>query len=243
MNEISEKNNVIKMDTDFIQQLQDIKSFTELKNLYQGWADDGVIQDRADLLQLGYVSLISYPSIYLNSEGTTEEIEAAKVCYDFWVKYGKEDIERKLNSEDKDVVLTTETCLLPPERNILMRCTEFFLLHYFLKGLYGKMTEKELSQVSGDDYAKVWLEIFGKGFHFQPIEQNVEFDRMHYNESLRLISKMQLSEMYRDEIKPEKLKDRFNDYYHVSGRNTDGKGCLVLIMVVLIASLMAVCSF
>lgn len=232
------------MGTNFAQQLLNIKSFIELKQLYLKWIEDGVIQDKADLLQLGYASLIVYPSLYLKPEGTTEELEAAKECYEICLKYGKNDIARKLKSEDNNVAFATKLLTLPPEKIILTKCTEFFDLHYLLKGMYNNKTEKELSQIPGEEYLKVWLKIFDKGFHFEPTAQNIEIDGKHCNESLRIISKMQLSEIDKDEIKPEKLKDRFKDYYSVLNNNKNNKkGCIVLLIIgIIMTSIMAISS-
>ena len=66
------------MDMDFIHKLTEIQSFVTLKEIFESWVKDGVIDERGSEIQLGYVSLISYPSIYLTKDGAEREIAEAK---------------------------------------------------------------------------------------------------------------------------------------------------------------------
>ena len=81
------------MDTDFINKLNDIHSFVVLKQIFESWINEGVINDKSLELQLGYTSLITYPSIYLTKDGAEREIAAAKVCHEILTKYAKDKIK------------------------------------------------------------------------------------------------------------------------------------------------------
>lgn len=231
-----------KMDTDFINKLNDIHSFVVLKQIFESWINEGVINDKSLELQLGYTSLITYPSIYLTKDGAEREIAAAKVCHEILTKYAKDKIKEDLNSDNEKTKLATAAMLLPPEKYILTVCSEFFHLNYFLKGIYSNYTEEQLACVNGDDYAKVWLNIFSKGFHFEPTEKNFNADRNHFNEALIIISKMHLSPEYKEKMDVNNIKPQFEKYYHISNNNGSGTGCLVSIIMLLVMSLMVACN-
>ena len=132
--------------------------------------------------------------------------------------------------------------VLPPEKYILAVCGEFFHLHYFLKGLYANYTDEQLATINGDDYAKVWLNIFSKGYHFEPTSENFNADRIHFNEASIMISKMHLSPEYKEKMDVENIKPQFEKYYHISNSNGSGTGCMVPIIILLFTSLMVACS-
>ena len=154
------------MDMDFFNKMSDIHSFVVLQEIFESWVKEGVINEKALELQLGYTSLITYPSIYLTKDNAVQEIAAAKVCHDILMKYAKDKIKEDLTSENEKTNVATALMVLPPEKYILTVCSEFFHLDYFLKGLYANYTDEQLSTINGDDYAKVWLNIFSKGYHF-----------------------------------------------------------------------------
>lgn len=56
------------MDMDFINKMNDIHSFVVLKEIFESWVKEGVINEKLSELQLGYTSLITYPSIYLTKD-------------------------------------------------------------------------------------------------------------------------------------------------------------------------------
>ena len=51
-------------DLKFITALSKILSFVDLQKIYETWERDGSIMQKANLLNLGYVSLISHPAIF-----------------------------------------------------------------------------------------------------------------------------------------------------------------------------------
>ena len=66
-------------DMEFITNLDKILSFVDLQKIYKTWERDGSIAQKANLLQLGYVSILSHPAIFLTKENACEELKAANV--------------------------------------------------------------------------------------------------------------------------------------------------------------------
>ena len=230
------------MDMDFLNKMSDIHSFVVLQEIFESWINEGLISEKSMELQLGYTSLIAYPSIYLTKDGAEKEIAAAKVCHEILTKYAKDKIKEDLASDNEKTKVATALMVLPPEKYILTICSEFFHLHYFLKGLYANYTDEQLATINGDDYAKVWLNIFSKGYHFEPTEKNFNADRNHFNEALIMISKMHLSSEYKEKMEVENIKPQFERYYHIRNNSSSGSGCMVSIILLLFTSLMAACS-
>ena len=227
---------------DFLNKMSDIHSFVVLQEIFESWINEGLISEKSMELQLGYTSLIAYPSIYLTKDGAEKEIAAAKVCHEILTKYAKDKIKEDLASDNEKTKVATALMVLPPEKYILTICSEFFHLHYFLKGLYANYTDEQLATINGDDYAKVWLNIFSKGYHFEPTEKNFNADRNHFNEALIMISKMHLSSEYKEKMEVENIKPQFERYYHIRNNSSSGSGCMVSIILLLFTSLMAACS-
>ena len=217
--------------------MRDIHSFVVLRDLFESWINEGVINEKSWELQLGYTSLIVHPSIYLTKDSAEREISAAKSCHEIMVKYSKDKINEDLTSNDEKKKLAASILLLPPEKYILTVCSEFFNLHYFLYGLYSNYTEEQLANVNGDDYAKVWLNILSKGYHFEQTEMHIKEDRNHYNEALIMISKMHLSPKYKEEMDIENIKTLLKDYYHMKG----GNGCVLTLLIFIISSISIAC--
>jgi hypothetical protein len=222
------------MDMNFIKKMSDIHSFVMLQEIFESWIVDGTIYEKALELKLGYASLINYPSIYLTEDGTEREIAAAKVCHDILLEYAIEKIKEDLNSDDEKKKLVGKIQLLPPEKYILTLINEYFQLHYLLVGLYAQFTDEQLANENGDDYAKVWLNIFSKRYHLQPTEQEINENFKHLTESLRIILKMRLSPQYRAQVAPEKIKSQLSTYYD----KIEGNGCLTSMFVLLVSSIM-----
>ena len=225
------------MDMDFFNKMGDIHSFVLLQEIFESWINEGVINEKSLELTIGYTSIIAYPSIYLTNDGAEREIAAAKVCHEIMNKYAKDRIKKDLTSDNEKTKLATALLLLPPEKYILTTCSEFFHLHYLLKGLYANYTDEQLANVNGDDYAKVWLNIFSKGYHFKPTEQDTKADFNHLNEALILILKMRLSPQYKEKMDVENIKPQFKTYYH----DERGSGCLVSVVVFIVSLLMVAC--
>lgn len=230
------------MDMDFVNKMSEIHSFVVLQEIFESWVKEGAINEKTSELQLGYTSLITYPSIYLTKENAGKEIAAAKVCHEILTKYAKDKIKEDLASENEKTKVAAALMVLPPEKYILTVCSEFFHLHYFLKGLYANYSDEQLATINGDDYAKVWLNIFSKGYHFEPTEKNLNADRNHFNEALIMISKMHLSPEYKEKIDVENIKPQFEKYYHMSNNSGSGTGCMVSIVILIFTSLMVACS-
>lgn len=229
------------MDMDFLNKMSDIHSFVVLQEIFESWINDGVISEKSMELQVGYTSLIAYPSIYLTKDNAVSEIAAAKVCHEILTKYAKDKIKEDLTSDNEKTKLATAVMLLPPEKYILTVCSEFFHLHYLLKGLYVNFTDEQLAKVNGDDYAKVWLNIFSYGYHFKPTEQDIKADFNHLNESLILILKMHLSPQYKEKMDLEIIKPQFKTYYHEDSGSGSGSGCMVSILMFIVSFIMVAC--
>ena len=229
------------MDMDFFNKISDIHSFVVLQEIFESWVKEGVINEKALELQLGYTSLITYPSIYLTKDNAVQEIAAAKVCHDILMKYAKDKIKEDLTSENEKTNVATALMVLPPEKYILTVCSEFFHLDYFLKGLYANYTDEQLSTINGDDYAKVWLNIFSKGYHFEPIERDINADFKHLNEALIIILKMQLSPQFKEKMDVDNIKPLFKTYYHEESGSGGGNGCFISMLIFLVSSIMVAC--
>ena len=227
---------------EFLNKMSEIHSFVVLQEIFESWEREGVINEKSLELQLGYTSLITCPSIYLTKDGAEREIAAAKVCHKFLTKYAKDKINEDLASDNEETKVAAALMVLPPEKYILTVCSEFFHLHYFLKGLYANHTDEQLATINGDDYAKVWLNIFSKGYHHEPTEMNINADRNHFNEALIMISKMHLSPEYKEKMDIGNIKPQFERYYHISRNNGSGSGCMFSMIILLFTSLMVACS-
>lgn len=225
---------------DFLKEMSDIHSFVVLQEIFETWIKDCVINEKIYELEIGYTSLITYPSIYLRKDSAKEEIAAAKACHDILMTYAKDAILKEQASGDAQTKLAATILTLPPEKYILTVCSEFFHLNYFLKALYGNFSEEQLANVNGDDYAKVWLNIFSKGYHFNPTEKEINTDRNHLNETFILISKMNLSSQYKEKMNEENIKPQFEKYYHIEN---SGSGCMVSMTILIIISITFACLF
>lgn len=230
------------MDLDFFNRMRDIHSFVALLEIFESWRSEGVIDKKADEIQMGYISLITYPSIYLTKDSAEKEIAAAKACHEILITHTKDAIKKDLESDDDKAKTNAAILLIPPDKYILSICSEFFHLHYLLKGLYPNYTNEQLAAVNGDDYAKVWLNIFSKGYHFEPTKRAYDADFTHFNEALILISKMHLSPEYKEKMDVEKIKPQFRNYYQSSANNGSGTGCLFSMLFLIITSI-AIASF
>ena len=62
------------MDIDFFDQMHNIHSFVVLKDLFESWINEGVINEKSWELQIGYTSLIVHPSIYLTKDSAENYI-------------------------------------------------------------------------------------------------------------------------------------------------------------------------
>ena len=109
--------------------MSDIHSFVVLQELFESWINDGIISEKSMELEVGYTSLIAYPSIYLTKDNAESEIAAAKVCHEILTKYAKDKIKEDLTSDNEKTKFVTAVMLLPPEKYVLTVCSEFFHLH------------------------------------------------------------------------------------------------------------------
>lgn len=226
---------------DFYNKVNEIHSFVVLREFFESWVKDGSINEKSLELIFGYTFLIAYPSIYLKKENAEQEIAAAKVCHEIMMKYAKDTIKERLSSDDEKTAVATALLALPPEKYILTVCSEFFHLHNLLKGLYANYTDEQFAMINGDDYAKAWLNIFDKGYHFRPIKEELDADFNHFNEALLIISKMKLSPEFKEKMNVESIKPQLKNYYHDGEGNNGGTGCLVSIVMFIVSSLTMVC--
>lgn len=233
------------MDLDFVRKIGDIHSFVLLQEIFESWINDGTIREKTLELLLGYTSLINHPAIYLTEDGAKRELTAANVCHEILIEYAKDKIKADLNSDDEKKQLVAKTLILPPEKYILTLCNYFFLLHYLLEGLYANYTDEQFAQVNGDYYAKVWLNIFSKGYNLKPTGQEIDRNFMHLSESLKMISKMQLSPQYKSQMDIGKINSQLSATYYnkkrnetsYSNNNGSESGCLTSMLIFLISSI------
>ena len=229
------------MDMNFISKLSEIQSFTELQKIYEKWINDGVINEKSQELILSYQSLITYPSIYLRKGQSEQEITAIKECYKIVTRYAKDKLKEDMNSNDSNLKAATALIIMPPEKFILTQCNEFYLLRYLIEGLYPNYTDSQFASINGDDYAKVWQNIFARGYHFEQTKKHIDYDFDHLNSTLITISKMNLSPQCKSQMSPENIKPRFAKYYNDKslGSGTGGSGCMLVTFVLFASSLLA----
>lgn len=216
-------------DMEFITNLDKILSFVDLQKIYETWERDGSIAQKSILLRLGYVSLLSHPAIFLTKENACEELKAANVCHDLWVKYDKEGINEKINGEDEKLATATKLTALPPYMYLLYRIDRFSLLHYLLIGMFDNKSDNELSQFEGDLFAKSWLNLLDKGYKDEITEQAYKADLDHRVLSRRIILKLKLSEQYAKEMDDESIKPKWEKYLNLD--NSSGNGCMVTLLM------------
>lgn len=92
-----------------------------------------------------------------------KEISAAKVCHEILLKYAKDKIQEDLASTNEKTKVATALMAMPPEKYILTVCSEFFHLHYLLKGLYENYTDEQLAAIMAMTMQKFGLIFSPKG--------------------------------------------------------------------------------
>jgi len=229
------------MDINFINKLSEIQSFIELQSIYENWISNGVISEKSQELVISYQTLITYPAIYLRKGKSVQEIKAAKVCHEIVMQYAKDKLKADANSDNSNLKAATALIVMPPEKFILTQCNEFFLLRYLLEGLYPNYSDSQLADINGDDYAKVWQNIFSRGYHFEQTKKHIEYDFNHLNSTLITINKMNLSQQFKDQMNSENIKQRFATYYNDKslGNGSGGSGCMVISLIIMGSSLLA----
>lgn len=230
------------MDMDFINKLNEIQSFVELQKIFESWIEEDVIDEKASYLILGYVSLITFPSIYLTNENAAKEIEAANICHNILVTYAKDSLTDQLNSDDEKTKMAATSYLLPPEKYMLIICKYPANIHYLLKGLYGNHSDEQLASVNGDDYAKAWLNILSKTIKPQLGDETYEEYQHHFKETLNIISKMQLSQQYAGDNLLDKIKSATEKSSRQTNNVNNNSGCLGILLVGFITALLIACS-
>lgn len=226
-------------DLEFITNLDKILSFVDLQKIFETWERDGSIANKKNLLQLGYVSLISHPAIFLTKENACDEINAANVCHDLWVKYDKEGINKKINGDDEKLSTATKLTVLPPYMYLLYRIDNFYLLHYLLIGMFDGKSDNELSLFEGDLFAKSWLSLLDNGYKGEVTEKAYMDDLNHRVLSRRIILKLKLSDKYVKEMDDESIKPKWEKYLNL---DNSGSGCMITLLMALgTLSTMAMC--
>ena len=218
-------------DMEFITNIDKILSFVDLQKIYETWEREGSIAQKTNLLRVGYVSLLSHPAIFLTKENACEELKAAKVCHDLWVKYDKESINKNINGDDEKLSTATKLLILPPHLYLLYRIDRFYLLHYLLIGMFQDKTDVELSQCEGDLFAKTWLNLLDKGYKGEITEKAYTTDLDHRVYSRRIILKLKLSDKYAKEMDDESIKPKWEKYLNLD--NSAGSGCMVALLMAL----------
>lgn len=230
------------MDMDFINKLKDIRSFVELEKIYESWIEGEVINDKVNELQMGYLSLITYPSIYLTDENAATEIEAVNACHNILLTYAKDSLNQKMKSDDDAVKFTATCMLMPPEKYILSICKHPANILYFLKGLYGKYSDEQLASVNGDNYAKVWINVLSKTINPKPGEECYEEFQYCLKETLSIISKMQLSQQYEGDSLLDKIRLASEKNSSQINNVKNNSGCLGVLLVGFTTALLIACS-
>ena len=215
-------------DLKFITDLSKILSFVDLQKIYETWERDGSIMQKANLLNLGYVSLISHPAIFLTKDKACEELRAASVCHDLWVKYDKDRINERINGEDAKLSAATKLTVLPPHIYLLGRIDRFHLLHYLLIGMFSNKSDLELSQCEGDLYAKSWLNLLEQGYKGEMTEKEFNNDIDHRILSREIILKLKLSDKYTKAMDIESIKPKWEKYLNLDNSRN---GCMITMII------------
>jgi len=215
-------------DLKFITNLGQILSFVDLQKIYEAWERDGSIMQKANLLNIGYVSLISHPAIFLTKDNACEELKAASVCHDLWVKYDSDSINEKLNGEDEKLASATKITVLPPHMYLLGRIDRFSLLHYLLIGMFSDKSDLELSHCEGDLYAKSWLSLLEQGYKGEMTEKAFNDDIDHRILSREIILKLKLSDNYAKEMDIDSIKPKWEKYLN---SDNSRNGCMITLII------------
>jgi hypothetical protein len=217
-----------EQDMEFITNLGNILSFVDLQKIYETWEHDGSIIQKGSLLQLGYVSLISHPAIFLTKDDACKELKAANVCHDLWLKYDKDGINEKINGDNEKLSTATKILVLPPHMYLAAKIDRFYLLHYLLIGMFRDKSDHELSECEGDLFAKAWLSLLEKGYKGEMTEKEFNADIEHRLRSREIILKLKLSDNIKIEMDFESLKPKWEKY--VKSDNS-GSGCMITLLI------------
>lgn len=215
-------------DLKFVTNLGNILSFVDLQKIYETWESDGSIMQKANLLNLGYVSLITHPAIFLTKDNACEELKAASVCHDLWVKYDRDRIKERIDGEDAKLSYATKLTVLPPHIYLLGRIDRFSLLHYLLIGMFSDKSDLELSQCEGDLYAKAWLSLLEQGYKGEMTEKEFNDDIDHRILSREIILKLKLSDKYTKEMDVESIKPKWEKYLNLDNSRN---GCMITLII------------
>lgn len=161
---------------------------------------------------IGYVSLISHPAIFLTEDMACEELKAANVCHDLWLKYDKDGINEKINGDNEKLSTATKILVLPPHMYLAAKIDRFYLLHYLLIGMFRDKSDHELSECEGDLFAKTWLSLLEKGYKGEVTEKEFNADIEHRLRSREIILKLKLSDNIKKEMDFESLKPKWEKY-------------------------------
>lgn len=217
-----------EQDMEFITNLGKILSFVDLQRIFETWELEGSITQKGSLLQVGYVSLISHPAIFLTKDDACKELKAASVCHDLWLKYDKDGINEKINGEDEKLSAAIKILVLPPHMYLLYKIDRFYLLHYLLIGMFQDKSDLELSECDGDLFAKAWVSLLEKGYKGEMTEKEFNEDIEHRLQSREIILKLKLSEKFKKEMDFESLKPKWEKYV---GSDNSGSGCMITLLI------------
>ena len=218
------------VDMEFITNLGKILSFVDLQKIFETWEHDGSIAQKGSLLQIGYISLISHPAIFLTEDNACEELKAASVCHDLWLKYDKDGINEKINGEDEKLSAAIKILILPPHMYLLYKIDRFSLLHYLLIGMFRDKSDLELSECEGDLFAKSWLSLLEKGYKGEMTEEALSTDGDHWLQSREIILKLKLSDSFKKQMDSETLKPKLEKYWNPGNSNS---GCMITLLIAL----------
>lgn len=214
-----------------IEEIKNISTFSELQVKFEEWVSKETVIDKEALFLLGYNSIISYPALVLTTGSTVTEIVAAKKCYELMIRYAKSRIQSMINSEDERTRLAGKLYLIPPSKRLLAGCDEFYLLNFLVKAETESLSEDEIKNIDGNDYAKQWLYIFNKGYKGEPVEKALDFNSTHLIDSSTIIRKMNLNEESKRLMDVNRIAQLIDKYYRIDSSETSGYGCSVLILI------------
>lgn len=219
-----------EVDMEFITNLGKILSFVDLQKIFEAWEQDGSIIQKGSMLQIGYISLISHPAIFLTEDSACEELKAASVCHDLWIKYDKDDINEKINGADEKLAAAMKILILPPHMYLLYKIDRFSLLHYLLIGMFRDKSNLELSECEGDLFAKAWFSLLEKGYKGEITDEACNADVDHTLQSRDIILKLKLSDSLKKEMDSESVKPKIEKYWNPGNSNS---GCMITLLIAL----------
>ena len=215
---------------DTLDKIAGVSSFIELEHLYRSWIEEGTIDARSLFLPVGYSSLITHPAIVLH-DGIAG-IKSAEECQKIMMDYAKEALNRLYNDEEKGKIATS-LLIIPPRKALLLACKTFSQLEKLLRIDTEGLSDEEIGNINGDDYAKVWINLAKKGLSDG---DNLDEIPSQMGGSAYIIRKMHLSEQMQESMDDKHAEEYINSFF----RGAKSSGCFSIIALLLVLTVFSV---